>query len=152
MTSYLDKEAEEQNPIKNPFKIVAFSKAIKAISNVEHPIRSGSAVMDVSSICNLWKLWILNFCQLPGVGPRIRARIDEYLCSDGGPLSLTLINLLHALIYLVRLDPETQSELRKSRAFNVLQGVPGIGYLDSSPWEISSLIILSADQQKLRNW
>ena len=50
MTIYLDKEAEENNPIKNPFKIVAFSKAIKAISNVEHPIRSGSAVMDVSSI------------------------------------------------------------------------------------------------------
>ena len=54
ITSYLDKEAEENSPVKNPFKIVAFSKAIKAISNVEHPIRSGSAVMDVSSILIHW--------------------------------------------------------------------------------------------------
>jgi DNA polymerase beta len=129
MTSYLDKEAEENNPIKNPFKIVAFSKAIKAISNVEHPIRSGSAVMDVSSIRNHIKLRILKFYQLPGVGPRIRARIDEYLCSDEGSYHRpSYIYYPHS--YLICLDPETQSELRKSRALNVLQDVPGIGYLD----------------------
>jgi DNA polymerase beta len=47
-----DKETEEKNPAKNPFKIAAFSKAIKAISNIEHPIRSGSGVMGVSFIYN----------------------------------------------------------------------------------------------------
>ncbi|KAF8798919.1 Nucleotidyltransferase [Phlegmacium glaucopus] len=89
-----DKETEENSPVKNPFKLVAFSKAIKAISNVKVPIRSGNGVMG-----------------LPGVGPRIMARIDNYLSSHQDSSQ----------------DPETQSELIKSRALGMLQGVPGIG-------------------------
>lgn len=39
---------------------------------------------------------------------------------------LSLIYYAH--LYQISLDPETHSELRKSRTLSVLQGVPGIGY------------------------
>lgn len=65
-------------------------------------IQYGLATESSASVSFLIMLKIIvNFDQLPGVGPRIITRIDEYLCSDKDSLegiSSSFIILYHMLI------------------------------------------------------
>ncbi|KAJ7780718.1 hypothetical protein DFH07DRAFT_793172 [Mycena maculata] len=62
----INKEEEAQSPDKNPYKIRAFTSAIKVISELDHPIQSA-----------------IEAKALKGVGPGILRRIQDFFDTSG---------------------------------------------------------------------
>jgi hypothetical protein len=46
----IDKAEEEQKPDANSFKVYSFARAIHAVMNLNHPIRSGTDVVAVIDV------------------------------------------------------------------------------------------------------
>ncbi|KAJ7213869.1 hypothetical protein GGX14DRAFT_444335 [Mycena pura] len=99
LKSTQDKDEEAKSPNKNPYKIRAFTSAIKVIGELDHPIRSADEAK-----------------ALKGVGPGILRRIKEHLEMSGCACKYTPI------------DPETAELAKRNRLARAeLERIPGVG-------------------------
>ncbi|KAF7348273.1 DNA polymerase [Mycena sanguinolenta] len=107
-----NKDEEALRPDKNPYKIRAFTDAIRIIGKLDHPLRSANEAKT-----------------LKGVGPGIHRRIQDFFETAGG------YSCVPAYVYFVSdnsqaqdVDPEALQQLKEDRVARAeLEQISGIG-------------------------